>query len=553
MKQGAAQVEATSVDVQGRSGIGRWRLLLPLVVVVAGAALRIWHWAVGRPLWLDEQMIALNIRDRSFLGLAGDLDHDQSAPLGWLWTQWTIGQVFGTSERALRLAPLLFGLATLGLAWWVGRRWLGLVGATVLVTLCAVNGSLLRYSDEVKQYSADAFCVLLLLTLAAWAVQRPDVHRLKVWWLTAAVTVWFSMAAVMAAPGIALVLLVAARRRRSAARVVLVLADGVLGVAGRARRPLPAGAALRDRRRNPYATQRPAGLPAQDSSAAGTVSWLVRRPGALAQDPFGVSAVFAVPLWAATAAGVVAAARRQIESGMLLMVPPATAFALAALQVVPLYGRFALWLVPPMCVALAVAAQALAASPARVPALAKAEPAATARWRLPAVAAGLACAATAMVALGPAVSSAARAPSLTGGVDDRAAMSYLRAEHRPGDLVVITPSSWPAVRWYTDPASIAPLRIARFATVGPGCRPNDLRQRTRGFTRVLAWSGARTRIRNMDEMLATGLSGVGRIVHTVRFDGGMGVLYIVDLTTPPQPSPPPPPDGPCVTLVPHRW
>lgn len=55
----------------------------------------------------------------------------------------------------------------------------------------------------------------------------------------------------------------------------------------------------------------------------------------------------------------------------------------------------------------------------------------------------------------------------------------------------------------------------------------------------------------MDENLATGLSGAGRIVRTLRFDRGVGAMYVVDLTAPPQHAQPAR-GVPCVTLTPHR-
>ncbi len=57
---------------------------LPLLIAVAGAGIVLYQWMGARPLWLDEEMIALNFRDRSFAGLGGRLWLDQSAPLGWL-------------------------------------------------------------------------------------------------------------------------------------------------------------------------------------------------------------------------------------------------------------------------------------------------------------------------------------------------------------------------------------------------------------------------------------------------------------------------------------
>ena len=55
-------------------------LMIGLIVI----GLYIYQWQGGLPFWLDEETIALNVRDRSFAELAGSLWLGQSAPFGWL-------------------------------------------------------------------------------------------------------------------------------------------------------------------------------------------------------------------------------------------------------------------------------------------------------------------------------------------------------------------------------------------------------------------------------------------------------------------------------------
>src|SRR5215510_15715524 len=110
----------------------------PTVIGVAGAALQIYQWAGARPLWLDEEMIAVNLRDRTFAELTGTLWLAQSAPLGWLFVQRAVLLTLGTSELALRLVPVLFGVATVATAVWVGRRLMRPMAAAIFVLLCSV-------------------------------------------------------------------------------------------------------------------------------------------------------------------------------------------------------------------------------------------------------------------------------------------------------------------------------------------------------------------------------------------------------------------------------
>jgi hypothetical protein len=49
-------------------------------IALAGAAVDTYHWSRAAPLWLDEQMVAVNLRDRSVVNLAGTLSLGQTAP-----------------------------------------------------------------------------------------------------------------------------------------------------------------------------------------------------------------------------------------------------------------------------------------------------------------------------------------------------------------------------------------------------------------------------------------------------------------------------------------
>ena len=101
----------------------------PFPIAAAAIAIDIYQWSAALPLWVDEEAIALNVRDRSIGDLAGSLWLGQSAPFGWLVLERSAMATLGTGEAALRAVPLLFGIATVGVAVWVGRRWMGRIGA----------------------------------------------------------------------------------------------------------------------------------------------------------------------------------------------------------------------------------------------------------------------------------------------------------------------------------------------------------------------------------------------------------------------------------------
>jgi hypothetical protein len=79
----------------------RWMVLLACATV-AGTALKVYQWYFSRPLWVDEQMVLLNVRDRAVPNLIGSLWMDQAAPLGWLVLQRGFVTLVGTSDRDIR-------------------------------------------------------------------------------------------------------------------------------------------------------------------------------------------------------------------------------------------------------------------------------------------------------------------------------------------------------------------------------------------------------------------------------------------------------------------
>ena len=182
-----------------------------------GVVLDVFQWAGAPSLWLDEEMIALNVRDRAFADLRGTLWLGQSAPLGWLVAERAILLTLGAGELASRLLALCFGIATLVAALWVGRRWMSRLGAVVLVVLCSLGQWLSHYRFEVKHYSADAFWGLMLPAQAAWVIDaertRDHLRRAMIWWVAAAAGQWFANGALLVTPACGLLLLAVTWRR----------------------------------------------------------------------------------------------------------------------------------------------------------------------------------------------------------------------------------------------------------------------------------------------------------------------------------------------------
>ncbi|WP_435019175.1 hypothetical protein TA3x_001150 [Tundrisphaera sp. TA3] len=202
----------------------RWGTAALTLAVLLGVAFRLRMLLVGRSLWLDETMLALNICGRSFAGLFEPLDLDQGAPIGFLILEKLAVMAFGPTELALRLLPFLASLATLALLYRFCATNLGRWEAIVAVALAGVSPALIYYSGEVKQYGIDVAVGLAILVLAADAMRLGlSTGRAVGFALCGTAAVWVSHSSVfvLAAAGTTVILneLWAGRRGRALAGV----------------------------------------------------------------------------------------------------------------------------------------------------------------------------------------------------------------------------------------------------------------------------------------------------------------------------------------------
>jgi hypothetical protein len=151
----------------------RWLAKVALGLLVLGICWRLTRYLLQFPIWGDEASLAVNFLGRGFLGLTGELEHLQVAPILFLWLQLAVRWLLGTSELAMRLLPLLAGLGGLWLFWKVCWRTLPPLAAALAVGLLAVSYYPVRHSCEIKPYSFDLLCsLLLLLPAVGWLHDR---------------------------------------------------------------------------------------------------------------------------------------------------------------------------------------------------------------------------------------------------------------------------------------------------------------------------------------------------------------------------------------------
>jgi hypothetical protein len=220
---------------QGLASPTRILTLLTLGLLTVGVVCRLVRYLVAPPLWCDEVFVALNFLHGGYRHLAGPLECSQIAPILFLWAEMAAYQLLGSSEWALRLVPLLAGLAALPLFWHLARTALPPLAATLATGTLAVARWPMAMSNLVKPYSLDLLLSLALSTLALHWLRRP--HRLRFLGLLAAlvpVALLASYPAVLVAGAISLLLFRQAWRGGWRARGLylvynLAVAAGFLG------------------------------------------------------------------------------------------------------------------------------------------------------------------------------------------------------------------------------------------------------------------------------------------------------------------------------------
>ncbi|MBN9389429.1 MAG: hypothetical protein J0I20_15480 [Chloroflexi bacterium] len=227
-------------QTQRRFSPGRtlWRSLnllvapdrLPLTIILLGVLFRVGQYLFNRSLWIDEASIALIIKERSFGQLFEPLNYNQAAPIGFLLLVKTATILFGYNELALRLTPLLCGVASLPLFYLVARRLVRPGAVPIALALFAVADSLIYYSSELKQYSGDATVAVLLYQATYLPLAKTNSFtflKLLGTGAAGAILLWFSHPSIFILAGIGMVLFLKNALARNWRKVALLLIPGI--------------------------------------------------------------------------------------------------------------------------------------------------------------------------------------------------------------------------------------------------------------------------------------------------------------------------------------
>jgi hypothetical protein len=229
-RAGSGRLSADSPVVdEARPSAARWAMVALFSAATVGVVLRFRMLLLGRSLWLDETMLALNICRRSFSGLLQPLEHDQGAPIGFLYLEKLSILLLGPTELAFRLVPFLASLATLALLYRFCATNFGRWPAALALALAGLSPSLIYYSGELKQYGVDVAVALLILVMASDALRFGlSAGRVAGLALVGMASVWLSHPSVFVLAGAGTTLMIKEaleRRYRWTAVLVLVAAS----------------------------------------------------------------------------------------------------------------------------------------------------------------------------------------------------------------------------------------------------------------------------------------------------------------------------------------
>jgi hypothetical protein len=339
-------------------------------LVAVGIALRIIQYAYNRNFWLDEVSLGGNILGRAVFDFGRPLIFDQLAPAGFLVLERAASRLLGPSTLAMRLLPLIGGVASMPLMAAVARRVLAPRAATLALAFFALSDDLIYYASEMKPYSADVALALLCLWLAPRDRDESSGRiRLAALGVVGALAVWLSFPAAFVLAGIGLAGLVESirgDRPRVVAAWATVSGFWLLSFYGSYR----------------LATAIVAPetslwvfwdfcFPHRPVTAAGLSSWAIQSYCNLFINPLGFNTPLgawasAIPPAVLALIGAVSLERLRRSWAIRLLVPLGAAFVAGACRLSPCYGRLVLFLAPTGHLLVAAGVDAVARGGRRV-------------------------------------------------------------------------------------------------------------------------------------------------------------------------------------------
>ncbi|HZL48769.1 MAG TPA: glycosyltransferase family 39 protein [Solirubrobacteraceae bacterium] len=222
---------AHPATARARALPGWWPLA---ALVILAAALRFSTLGL-QSFWYDEAFTPVHVLHAGLGATLRSVVHTENTPPLWYVLIWGWSRIFGTGAVALRLPSALFGVATVPVAWAIGRELSGRRATAIAVAaFVAVNPLFVWYSQEARAYALFVLMVALAMLCFLRAERRPTPGRLAAFAVSASLALLSHyFAAFLVAPMIVMLLLHGGARRRAT-----LLASGAVVLVGFALLPL---------------------------------------------------------------------------------------------------------------------------------------------------------------------------------------------------------------------------------------------------------------------------------------------------------------------------
>jgi hypothetical protein len=145
--------------------------------VVLAAALRFSTLGL-QSFWYDEAFTPVHVLHRSLWATLRAMVHTENTPPLWYLIAWADARVLGTGEIALRLPSALAGVATVPVAWAIGRELAGRRAALLAAALVAVNPLFVWYSQEARAYALFVLVAAVAMLCFLRAEREPTPGRM---------------------------------------------------------------------------------------------------------------------------------------------------------------------------------------------------------------------------------------------------------------------------------------------------------------------------------------------------------------------------------------
>ena len=228
-----------SVAAEPRPAPGHLSRLAPwwplAALTLLGAVLRLSTLGL-QSFWFDEAFTPVHVLHASLFSTLRSVLHTENSPPLWYVVEWIDWRVLGRGEVALRLPSALAGIATVPVAWAIGRELAGRRAAILCAALLAVNPLFVWYSQEARAYGLFVLMSALAMLCFLRAERDPTPARMAAFALAGSAALLSHYFAVFLLVPMILWLLREPRLRRAA-----VPATAALVLVGLALLPLVVG------------------------------------------------------------------------------------------------------------------------------------------------------------------------------------------------------------------------------------------------------------------------------------------------------------------------